>query len=93
MYAKMLQIKIQEYLSFVLPLKYSAFSRLTHKHHKVHIYNLCLARGKMPINNNRKGRKKKTKGAGNTDHFITSWSLLLRVPSLSDYIIVDQKWK
>lgn len=45
----------------LLPSKYFAFSRLTHKHHKVHIKNLYLATGKMPINNNKdKRREEKT---------------------------------
>jgi hypothetical protein len=46
----------------MLLLKYFSFSRLTHKHHEVHIWNLHLAIGKMPINNNRKEREKKTGG-------------------------------
>jgi hypothetical protein len=35
--AKTLKIKIQGYLSLMLLLKYFSFSRLTHKHHEVHI--------------------------------------------------------
>lgn len=57
---KCLRLKLKGCLSFLLILKYFAFSSLLHKY-KVHTYKLCLMVGEMPIDNTEKTETKVAK--------------------------------
>ena len=79
MFAKVLKIKIQEHL-LVLPLKCFAFSRLTHRHHKGHVSNLCLSAGRVPIHSSQQGGENRTHRARGPGPICPPQSVLLPLP-------------